>query len=866
MYTQLKVLKKLTKFVEAAGSTFVLTVSSDQDRQLLKQLTKKKLPIPAELQLQVTIASFRISRHDPLLTTINLAKITEQDQLLAIFGLSMGLSLLRPEGVVQSCSRGATLAHPQGIDTSSCWVGSASQDPWDQVGYPMPHPTERGGYLVPPQTGQFKLFSSYNPSSGKSGDITQNPLFTHFMKANQGQDQQLDPNLCWSHPKGNAIRAYFQAEKFITKVEQRRETSNDRVELGDIVQITHIYLPADDRVRQYLLVLPQSEPTRAIWEKHPLKENCEVFQLEEHIVRGVRLVEVKLKPVGVIEELWPAHSVPMDQSVELAVAAASHLLKKAQPVLVDIFRNANPPLSMAAPVEAQPAKTPTSLSEMFKPEANLNYGEKLRELFEKKKFVIKMDKVTGHPGSMQSPGTMQQITRIYLPMDSRVAEKTRTLSPMDPARARWVAHPLNADCEVFRIIETYENNNFLREVMLMPVGLLTGKWPSYTVDLSSPVINALHAAARMIEKTDPVLVEILTEINLSAERSAQAEPYRHPHADAIRELLTESRMVLDIEQQSSNYTELSQVTHIYLAPDIRATAKVLSLPDSDPDKARWMAHPGYGKYEIFKLTENYSQRGGLTGMKLEAVYADAPSDCIYIYDGLLSVNDAISLIKQKVEKRMEELDPILEKAEQELCTGRLLEEAKPKLSPRIAELSINVESFVKEINAFHPAYKTKAIAESEKTTTLRKAILTFLVDKGAEVEEGPCEEEGDWKTGGYVRQTQVYEPADAEIARMLELLNPEQPDRAYLEAHPMAVRYELFRIVEKIQNKGEVVKMYFEVSASLSSTPLKFDIPLSADVEKNMLLAEYMLVNQRHLLADRIEQHQKNKPVQDSQS
>jgi hypothetical protein len=495
------------------------------------------------------------------------------------------------------------------------------------------------------------------------------------------------------------------------------------------------------------------------------------------------------------------------------------------------------------------------------------YSGAIRELFEKKKkFVIKMDKVTGHPRSMQSPGTMQQITRICLPMDSRVAEKTRTLSPLDPARACWVAHPLNVDCEVFRIIETYENNNFLREVMLMPVGLLAGKWPSYTVDLSSPVINALHAAARMIEKTDPVLVEILMEINLSAERSAQAEPYRHPHADAIRELLTESRMVLDIEQQSSNYTELSQVTHIYLAPDIRATAKVLSLPDSDPDKARWMAHPGYGKYEIFKLTENYSQRGGLTGMKLEAVYADAPSDCIYIYDGLLSVNDAISLIKQKVEKRMEELDPILEKAEQELCTGRLLEEAKPELSPRIAELNINVESFVKEINAFHLAYKTKAITESEKTTTLRKAILTFLVDKGAEVEEGPCEEEGDWKTGGYVRQTQVYEPADAEIARMLELLNPEQPDRAYLEAHPMAVRYELFRIVEKIQNKGEVVKMYFEVSASLSSTPLKFDIPLSADVEKNMLLAEYMLVNQRHLLANRIEQHQKNKPVQDSQS
>jgi len=447
MYTQLKVLKKLTKFVEAAGSTFVLTVSSDQDRQLLKQLTKKKLPIPAELQLQVTIASFRISRHDPLLTTINLAKITEQDQLLAIFGLSMGLSLLRPEGVVQSCSRGATLAHPQGIDTSSCWVGSASQDPWDQVGYPMPHPTERGGYLVPPQTGQFKLFSSYNPSSGKSGDITQNPLFTHFMKANQGQDQQLDPNLCWSHPKGNAIRAYFQAEKFITKVEQRRETSNDRVELGDIVQITHIYLPADDRVRQYLLVLPQSEPTRAIWEKHPLKENCEVFQLEEHIVRGVRLVEVKLKPVGVIEELWPAHSVPMDQSVELAVAAASHLLKKAQPVLVDIFRNANPPLSMAAPVEAQPAKTPTSLSEMFKPEANLNYGEKLREYLNAKELVVK---TTTLP---TEEGYYTLVTNIFHRVNPDVVNTLAKLPEDAPNYLYWKQHPQTNQYWLFTIVE-----------------------------------------------------------------------------------------------------------------------------------------------------------------------------------------------------------------------------------------------------------------------------------------------------------------------------------------------------------------------------------------------------------------------------
>lgn len=164
------------------------------------------------------------------------------------------------------------------------------------------------------------------------------------------------------------------------------------------------------------------------------------------------------------------------------------------------------------------------------------------------------------------------------------------------------------------------------------------------------------------------------------------------------------------------------------------------------------------------------------------------------------------------------------------------------------------------------AHKTKAITESEKTTTLRKAILTFLVDKGAEVEEGPCEEEGDSKTGGYVRKTQVYEPADAEIVRMLELLNPEQPDRAYLEAHPTAVRWELFRIVEKIQNKGEVVKMYFETNLGFSATPLKFDIPLSVDVEQNMLLAEYMLNNQRRLLADRIKQHQKNKPMQDSQS
>ena len=485
------------------------------------------------------------------------------------------------------------------------------------------------------------------------------------------------------------------------------------------------------------------------------------------------------------------------------------------------------------------------------------YTGAIRELFEKKKFVIKMDKVAGHPRSMQSPGTMQQITRICLPMDSRVAEKTRTLSPMDPARARWVAHPLNADCEVFRIIETYENNNFLLEVKLMPVGLLAGKWPPYTVDLGSPVINALNAVARMIEKTEPVLLEILTEINLSAERSGQAEPYRHPHADAIRELFTELSMVLDIERQFTNPTGFSQITHVYLEPDIRATAKVLSLLDSDPDKARWMAHPGYGKYKIFKLTENYSQGGGLTGMKLEAVYVDASSDCIYIHDGVLSVNNAISLIKEKVEKRMEELDPILKKAEQEMRTGRLFKEAETKLTPKTTKL---------KINTFLPAYKTKAITESEKTTTLRKAILTFLVDKGAEVEEGPCEEEGDSKTGGYVRQTLVYEPADAEIVRMLELLNPEQPDRAYLEAHPMAVRYELFRIVEKIQNKGEVVKMYFEVSASLSPTPLKFDIPLSADVEKNMLLAEYMLINQRRLLADRIEQHQKNKPMQDSQS
>ncbi len=485
------------------------------------------------------------------------------------------------------------------------------------------------------------------------------------------------------------------------------------------------------------------------------------------------------------------------------------------------------------------------------------YAGAIRELFEKKKFVIKMEKVTGRPRSMQSPGTMQQITRICLPMDSRVAEKTRTLSPMDPARACWVAHPLNADCEVFRIIETYENNNFLLEVMLMPVGLLAGKWPPYTVDLGSPVINALNAVARMIEKTEPVLLEILTEINLSAERSGQAEPYRHPYADAIRELFTELSMVLDIEQQFTNPTGFSQITHVYLEPDIRATAKVLSLLDSDPDKARWMAHPGYGKYKIFKLTENYRQGGGLTDMKLEAVYDDASSDCIYIHDGALSVNNAFSLIKEKVEKRMEELDPILKKAEQELRTGRLLKEAEPKLTPRTAELNIN---------AFHPAHKTKAITESEKTTTLRKAILTFLVDKGAEVEEGPCEEEGDSKTGGYVRKTQVYEPADAEIVRMLELLNPEQPDRAYLEAHPMAVRYELFRIVEKIQNKGEVVKMYFEVSASLSPTPLKFDIPLSADVEQNMLLAEYMLNNQRRRLADRIKQHQKNKPSQDSQS
>ena len=414
MYTQLKVLKKLTKFVKAAGNQFTLTVLSGEDYQQLKLLKKKKLKIPEDLQLCVTVTGLYPDARVPTKVTVNLATITEQRQLLAIFASVLGIKSPSPTAVGRASQERIFPNHPVSPDFGNIWQ--------------------------PPGMGNASgLVSDCQSATAK-------PISNAVFACNMDPRHDPEEKFNWSHAIGASLRCFFRNMGFTVRVKKwllKEET-------GALIQITHICLPEDNRVKHTLETLLETDANRSAWENHPLRHECEVLQLEEHVLGWTRLEKAYLKPVGIVESKWPSKEITEDQPYRLVLEAASAMVEQLQSAIHEILQQPTPASSAAActheavPVEQEKvSEAEGSLQDELWPAE----GKHIRDHLKKIGLLLE---TTLYP---KENGESVIITTVRHPANSQILKKPGALKEDAPKYSYWKQHPCADAFWIFNLVE-----------------------------------------------------------------------------------------------------------------------------------------------------------------------------------------------------------------------------------------------------------------------------------------------------------------------------------------------------------------------------------------------------------------------------